>query len=107
MHDSFDYFTGQEPDLINKKVIKGFQFAINNVNQIGGNISDTSNIEPSDNTYEYLSYFYINYVQPNILLLIFLVIFIIFLIYRYIMKDDLANYETKNEKMSNLHLLGG
>jgi hypothetical protein len=91
-----DYFSGYEPDLVNKKVMKNFKFVINNAYK-------SSPIVPENTpVYDHWCFFYSEYIQPNNILILLLFIFVLFLLYRYIMKDDFIEYENKNETMSNI-----
>lgn len=76
-----DLYSGNAPDLISKKVIKDFHLMYNS--------RKTLNVIPENG----VSSFYSEYIQPNLILLILLFIFILFLVCRYTLKDDMIAYE--------------
>lgn len=91
-----NFFSGHKPDLINKKVIKKFQFMIESVPK-------ACETENEISVYDSLASFYNEYIHQNILLLILLFIFILFLVYRYYMKEEineLDNY-ANTPKLNN------
>ena len=96
-----NYFSGYEPDLVNKKVMNNFKFVIDKAYKSTPPVIESDN---SPSFSDYIYYFYIEYVQSNIIIIFLLLIFVLFLLYRYIMKDDFIKYEMKNESMSNLSL---
>jgi hypothetical protein len=85
MNDYDDYFSGNEPDLVSKKVMKNFKIIIDNAQK--------PKIITEPILYNTCVSFYDDYIVPNIILLILLFIFVLFLLYRYYMKDIVDSYE--------------
>lgn len=98
-----DYFSGYEPDLVNKKVINNFKFTIDKAYKTVPVIIPEPDY--SNQFYDSCYYIYTEYVKQNMILILLLSFLMLFFIYRYIMKDELVNYETQNESMSNLSFL--
>ena len=92
-----NFFSGHKPDLINKKVIKKFQFMIDSVPQACDDITNEISI------YDSLVIFYDENIKQNILLLILLFIFILFLVYRYIMKEVIKEEIYEQDNYTNIN----
>lgn len=93
-----DFFSDSKPDLINKKVLKGFEkmiykaksspaYTYPNIN-IGGGGTGMEEIGFADR----LFYFYDIYVKPNTFGLIVLVILALYLLFRYWTKGETEKY---------------
>lgn len=86
-----NFFSGRKPDLINKKVIKKFNCLIEAIPQS----------DDTETFYESCCIFYDDYISQNIILLILLFIFIMFLVYRYFMKEQIAELDNFNNIDNN------
>ena len=73
-----DFFSGSEPDFINKKVMVKYQ----NILKDG---ATTTTITPGWS--DYLANFYEEYISPNLIFIILFVVLVLFLMYRYKYKD--------------------
>jgi hypothetical protein len=94
-YNNFDAFSQSTPDLINKKVVKQFKFVFDTAGKQASN--SINNETPWSDS---LSNFYCEYVQQNLLILILLFIFALFLVYKYYTKDIQEDYH--NIKSSKL-----
>jgi uncharacterized membrane protein len=81
---SIDTFSGTKPNLINHSIIKELESKIN--------------VEFNDNNIvEGWKGFYENYIQPNLLAIIVISLFILYLIIKYVIKKDEDEKKEKNE----------
>lgn len=82
-----DCFNDIKPDLINKN-------SFTDLGKVTMNTNITKHIEWNDN----ISSFYNNYIEPNLIALVLLVFALIFIVIKYIIKQDFDNSKKKKKK---------
>jgi hypothetical protein len=101
-----EFFSGSKPDLISMKSINELT-----ANVFGGSSQEASNINVINQQATILrnplniKTFFINYIKPNLLPIIIILLFIGFLIFRYLSKDEKETIHRNkgvNEEVNNI-----
>lgn len=103
-----DFFSGSKPDLISMKSINDltanvFINSSQEKNDANGNTTNKPTIitNPSNITNPLnIKTFFLNYIKPNILPIIIILLFIGFLVFRYLSYNENNNDENNNEKFN-------